>query len=43
MNMEDTQEYKYQTLVDILAEMVKSYLTNQSTQNEGEKKGESTN
>ncbi|HFK1565458.1 MULTISPECIES: hypothetical protein [Bacillaceae] len=43
MNMEDTQEYKYQTLIDILAEMVKGYLTNQPTQKEGEKKDESTN
>lgn len=30
MNMEEAAEYKYQTLIDILAEMVTSYITKHS-------------
>ncbi|MFK9091711.1 hypothetical protein [Bacillus salipaludis] len=37
MNMGEATEYKYQTLIDILAEMVKNYLINSPKQNEGEK------
>ncbi|HGH7179263.1 TPA: hypothetical protein ACJMKL_001415 [Bacillus luti] len=37
MSMEEASEYKYHTLVDILAEMVKNYLTTIPKQNEGEK------
>lgn len=37
MSMEEAAEYKYQTLIDILAEMVKNYLTtNPPKRNEGE-------
>ncbi|MEB6551146.1 hypothetical protein MXL46_19050 [Heyndrickxia sporothermodurans] len=43
MNMEETSEYNYQTLIDILAEMVKNYLTTNSKQTGGEKNAESCN
>jgi hypothetical protein len=36
MNMGEATEYQYQTLIDILAEMVKNYLTTNPKQNEGE-------
>ncbi|WP_268927071.1 MULTISPECIES: hypothetical protein [Bacillaceae] len=36
MSMEEAAEYKYQTLIDILAEMVKNYLTTNPKRNEGE-------
>lgn len=36
MNMEEASEYKYQTLIDILAEMVTSYITKHSNLQKGE-------
>jgi hypothetical protein len=36
MDMEQASEYKYQTLIDILAEMVTSYITKHSNLQKGE-------
>ena len=36
MSMKETSEYNYQTLMDILAEMVKNYLTIKPKQTGGE-------
>lgn len=35
MNMEETAEYQYQTLIDILAEMVKNYMITNPKKNGG--------
>lgn len=43
MNMEEASEYKYQTLIDILAEMVTSYITKQSNPRKGENKSADKN
>ncbi len=43
MNMEKTTEYNYQTLIDILAEMVTSYITKQSSLQKGEIKNADKN
>ncbi|WP_286365485.1 hypothetical protein [Rossellomorea vietnamensis] len=36
MNIEETTDYNYQTLIDILAEMVKNYLTTNTEHDGGE-------
>ena len=41
--MEEMSDYKYQTLIDILSEMVKGYLTDQSREKGGENEYESSN
>lgn len=43
MKMEEASEYKYQTLIDILAEMVTSYIAKQSNLQKGEIKSADKN
>lgn len=43
MSMEETAEYQYQTLIDILAEMVKNYMTTNQKKNGGDENAESCN
>ncbi|WP_165362291.1 hypothetical protein [Bacillus thuringiensis] len=43
MSLEETSEDRYQTLIDILADMVKVYLNSQPKPKGGEKKNESNN